>query len=352
MTQNAWTKSDRRRRPAVAMQPVEDPAAWHAEDVAGSDGWIYTLSEAEVAEIEAAVAAAEAAGTDIKEIARDDFALPGMARALAAIRDELMEGRGFAMIRGLPVAGRSRAQTAAAFWGVGAHLGEAVSQNAQGHLLGHVKDIGEDYSRARGYMTNAHMGFHNDQCDVLALLCLHPAKSGGDHRICSSVTLYNEMLKRRPDLAEALTWKFYRSRSGEIPPGETEPYVRQAAFSFHDGYFCGRGVSAAIEKGQKLPGVPPLTETQREAMAMWKAMAAELSVEIAFQPGDMFFLQNHVTLHSRGEYEDWPEPERKRHLLRLWLTTRGARPVPPEIDRYSHGIVVEGTRPTAPLDVG
>jgi hypothetical protein len=294
---------------------------------------------------------AEKRGLDIKDIRTDDFALGAFAEALGALHDELMWGRGFVMIRGLPVEGRSRARIAAAFWGVAAYLGEAVSQNGEGHLLGHVKDIGKDYAKARGYMSNAHMGFHCDQCDILALLCLHPAKSGGDHRICSSVTLYNEMLKRRPDLAQEMLWHFYRSRSGEIPPGETEPFLRQAAFYFHEGNFLGRGVSAAIEKAQSIPGVPELTSAQREAIAMWKALAEELAAVIAFQQGDMFFLQNHVTLHSRGEYEDWPDPERKRHLLRLWLTTKGERPLPPEVYSNSQGIVVPGTVLRTPLDV-
>jgi hypothetical protein len=349
MPANNFKPADRHREPAVAMQPVVEPGCWYADAVSGSENWIYTLSDAEIAAIEGAAEAAEARGADIKDITRADFALPQMADALAALK--LMWGRGFVLIRGLPVDGRSRARIAAAFWGVSTHLGTAVSQNAEGHLLGHVKDIGKDYAKVRGYMSNAHMGFHNDQCDILALLCLHPAKSGGDHRICSSVALYNEMLARRPDLAKEMLWKFYRSRSGEIPPGETNPWLRQSAFYFHEGNFLGRGVSAAIQKAQSIPGVPKLTPAQLEAIAMWKSLAAELSVGIEFQKGDMFFLQNHVTLHSRGEYEDWPEPERKRHLLRLWLTNRGERPLPPEVDSNNQGITVPGTVLCAPLDV-
>lgn len=352
MPKNRWMPSDRRREPAVPMRPLVDPAFWYAADVAGTERWIWRLSGEAAAEIEAAVSEVRRRGLDIRDIRRGDFPLPRLGPALAGIRDELMDGRGFALVRGLPVAGRSRAATAAAFWGVGTYLGTAVSQNAAGHVLGHVKDIGQDYAKARGYMTSAHMAFHNDQCDILGLLCLHPAKSGGDHRICSSVTLYNEMLKRRPDLAEALLGYFCRSRSGEIPPGETEPFVRQRVFNFHEGYFAARGVSAAIEKAQKLPGVPPLTEVQREALQMFRELAVELSVEIAFEPGDMFFLMNHVTLHSRAAFEDWPEPARKRHLLRLWITTAGARPVPDEIYRYSQGILCAGTELTAPLEAG
>ena len=169
--------------------------------------------------------------------------------------------------------------------------------------------------------------------------------------ICSSVALYNEMLRRRPDLVQVLGEQFYRSRSGEIPPGETDPWIRQPVFGFQDGYFAARGVSAAIEKAQRLPGVPPLTDLQREALQLFRDLAVELAVEIPFEQGDMFFLCNHVTLHSRTEFEDWPEPERKRHLFRLWLTTAGARPLPPEIAIRSQGVSIPGTVLTAPLDV-
>lgn len=353
LPRQTWRKGSRRREPARFMQPVIDPAAWSPADVSGSGAWIYTLKDAEIAETMDAVRAVSQRGLDIRDISRNDFALPILADGLAEIRDELMKGRGFAMIRGLPLAGLDRAEIAAAFWGIGCHMGRPISQNGQGHLLGHVKDLGGDYGHAttRGYLTNAQMAFHNDQCDILALCCLHPAKSGGDHAICSSVTLYNELLERRPDLMREFDCAFYRSRSGELPPGETEPWQRQYIFNFEQGYFAARGVGAAIVKAQDIPGVPALTGAQKEALELFRTLAVELAVEIPFEQGDIFFLTNHVTLHSRGAFEDWPDPERKRHLLRLWLDTDGARPLPPEIARQSAGVTVAGTELTVPLDV-
>jgi len=351
MTHNNWTRSEGGRRPAELGKPLVDPAGWYPADISGSDHWIYQLSAAELDEIYAAVDGVQARGLDIMHIKRDDFPLPTLGPALAEVRQELMDGRGFAMIRGIDLDRLTKPQFAAAFWGVGTHLGEALCQNRNGHMLGHVKDIGAQYGKERGYMTRAHMAFHSDQCDILSLACVHGAKSGGNHMICSSVALYNEILRRRPELAVALGGQFYRSRKGEIPPGETEPWVKQPVFGFHDGYFAARGVSAAIDLAQGLPGVPPLTDLDREALKMFRAVAPELSVEIPLDRGDLFFLCNHVTLHSRTEFEDWPEPERKRHLLRLWLTTKGARPLPPEIARRSQGVFVEGTVMVAPLDV-
>lgn len=349
---NTWTRSDRPRRPAVEGGPLVDPAEWYPEDFTGMDGaetWIYRLSDAELAEIRAAVSAVEVRGLDLLDIAAKDFPLPTLAARLGDIRAELMDGRGFALVRGLPVEDMTRPQTAAAFWGIGAHLGRAVPQNAKGHMLGHVKDIGEDYAKVRGYMTRAHMAFHADQCDILALCCLHPAKSGGTHRISSSVALYNEMLRRRPDLPAELCWPFYCTRNDEIPAGE-KPWFRQAVFNFHDGYFAARGVSARLSKAQALPGVPPFTPAQIEAMALYREIAAEQAMDIEFQRGDMSFVMNHVTLHSRTEFEDWPEPDRKRHMLRLWLST-GARPLSPKMVEYMSGICVDSTPPVAPLDV-
>jgi len=353
LPRQTWKKGSRRRAPARFMQKVIDPAGWYPDDISGSSDWIHTLNEVEIAETMDAVQAVSARDLDIRDIGRDDFSVPTLTTGLDEICDELMQGRGFAMIRGLPLDGLGRAEIAAAFWGIGRHIGRPISQNGQGHLLGHVKDLGGDYgdARTRGYLTNARMAFHNDQCDILALCCLHPAKSGGDHAICSSVTLYNELLQRRPDLMQELDYAFYRSRSGELPPGETEPWQRQRVFNFEQGYFAARGVGAAIVKAQDIPGVPALTEAQKEALELFRTLAPELSVEIPFEQGDIFLLTNHVTLHSRGAFEDWAEPDRKRHLLRLWLDTDGARPLPPEIARQSAGVTVAETTLTVPLDV-
>lgn len=351
MAHNPWRRSDTEREPAELGKKLVDPAEWYPDDVKGSDSWIYRLSEIEIAEIEDAVAGVEARGLDIKDITKADFPLQKFSAGLQDIRDELLEGRGFVLVRGLDLTRLSKPQFAAAFWGIGTYLGQALSQNAEGHLLGHVKDIGQDYAKVRGYMTRAHMALHCDQCDFLSLACFHNAKSGGEHLICSSVALYNEMLRRRPDLVERLGGQFYRNRGREIPPGETEPWIKQPIFGFKDGYFAARGVSAAIEKAQKLPGVPPLTEGDREALQMFRDIALELAVEIPFEHGDLFYLCNHVTLHSRKAFEDWPDPERKRHLLRLWLSTKGARPLPVEIAERSEGVYVEGTVLSAPVDI-
>jgi hypothetical protein len=353
VSENPWKPSARRREPAVLGKPIVESGCWYPEDLSRSEEWMYRLDQPEIDDIMDAVARVESRGIDIKDITREDFALPRFAPALADIREELLEGRGFAIIRGLPTDGMTIREHAAAFWGVSTHIGRAFSQNGYGHLLGHVTDVGSTLqsSTGRGYRSNEELGYHADGCDVTALYCVQTSKSGGLHRICSSVALYNEMLKRRPELAEALAFYFYRTRRGEIPIGETEPFFRQPVFSVKDGYFAARGASTTIMRAQDVPGVPKLTDDQAEAIEFYQDLAAELAIDIQFERGDFEYAQSHVTLHMRTAFEDWPEPERKRHLLRLWMSADGARPLVPEIKQeIDRGITVEGVELTAPLE--
>ncbi|MFB3054404.1 MAG: TauD/TfdA family dioxygenase [Alphaproteobacteria bacterium] len=350
---NPWTPSARRRKPAELGKRVEESGCWFPHEIAGTDAWLYRLHEDEIAEILEAVDHVEARGLGILDIAREDFPLPALAPPLSDIGAELKDGRGFAMIRGLPIEGRSKYQNAAAFWGISTHLGRAFSQNGAGHLLGHVCDQGSSVEsvNGRGYRSAEGLGFHADGCDVAALFVLRLAKSGGQHRICSSVALYNEMLRRRPELAQALTYHFYRTRRGEIPKGLTGAWFRQPVFSVKDGYFAARGASTTILRAANLPGVPPLTDHRREAITYYQILADELAIDIDFEPGDIEYAQSHVTLHARTPFEDWDQPERKRHLLRLWMRVDGIRPLVPEIaDEISRGITVAGVEPTAPLE--
>jgi hypothetical protein len=229
-----------------------------------------------------------------------------------------------------------------------------MSQNKHGHILGHVKDLGGDYAdqNTRGYMTRAEMRFHSDACDYVGLLCLNTAKNGGASRVASSVTVYNTMLEQRPDLARELCGDLYRSRSGELNPGE-QPWIKHPIFCFFDGYFSAFGLGAAVEKAQTLPGVPKLTPAQNEAAELYRQTVEACAADIDFQPGDIQFLNNFVTLHTRREYQDWPEPERKRHLLRLWLSDPVSRPLSRELreGRAGRGVLLRGVRLNAPLDV-
>src|SRR5215470_6626968 len=235
-----------RRIPAKPMASVVDPAGWTPETLGGVDDFAYRISARDADELIAGIAAFRRHGLPIEQVCRDNFPLHGFADVLADVRRELIDGRGIVMLRGFPVERLAREEQAIAYLGLGAYLGTAMSQNRHGHILGHVKDLGGDYadSNTRGYVTNAEMRFHSDACDYVGLLCLNAAMRGGESRVASSVTVYNRILEKRPDLAKVLCEDFYRSHSGEVNPGQ-KPYFTQPIFSFIDAYFSATGAGAA-----------------------------------------------------------------------------------------------------------
>jgi hypothetical protein len=341
------------RSNAEPMQTVVDPAGWAPEDLADVERWSYRFSSGDIDQIVAAIAHARRAGTPMADLDKSDFPLRALGDTLSDVHRELTDGRGIVILRGFPIGAFSREDTALAFIGLGTHIGNTITQNAEGHVLGHVTDLGGDYHdpNTRGYMTRAELRFHADGCDYVALLCLKPSKSGGESLVASSVTLYNRLLERRPDLVKVLCEDFYVSRIGEINPGQL-PWYLQPIFSFTEGYFSATGAGIAIDKARKLPGVPPYTPAQVEAVALYREMVSECATSIVFEPGDIQLLNNFVTLHTRREYEDWPEPGRKRHLLRLWLSDPQGRPIPHEqrIGRAGSGIQMQGVARSAPIE--
>ena len=341
---------------------VEGPSAWIGRDLRrGEDEWVYRLSAAEIGEIEAATAAVPARGLDIAEIRRGDFPLPNFGPVLDRLRDEILNGRGFVLIRGLPVEGRATADSAAAYWGIGTYLGNARSQNAKGHLLGHVRDLGLATSdpNVRTYQTTERQHFHTDSCDIVGLLCLKTAKKGGLSSITSSMAIYNVIATRRPDLVRRLFEAFPTDRRGEVPEGK-KPFFEIPVYNDHAGYLSVLYSRPYITSGQRFAEARRLSPEDIEALDMFDALAndPELRLDMELRPGDMQFLHNHTILHDRTAFEDWPEPERKRHLLRLWLAAPGARPLPPVYaERYGStsigdrgGIICPDTRLHAPLE--
>jgi len=349
--------------PAMPQKTIEGPAAWRGADIKDADDLAHLLTDAEIAELDAAVVGIVRGGIDHIAIDRHNFALPQLGKRLSQIRDEiLLKGRGFMVIRGVPVGRYSIAEAAAAFLGIGAHFGRPVSQNGKAHILGHVKDLGRriEDPNARIYQTTHKQTFHTDSADIVALLCLKTAKAGGLSRIVSSIFLYNEMFRRRPDLAAVLFEPLCFDRRGEVPAGR-KGYYETPVFHWHAGELSViYGNRYYISSAQRFPDAPRLTERQVEALDLFDALANDPSnyLDIAFRPGDIQLLHNHVILHDRTDYEDWPEPERKRHLLRLWLCPPNGRPLPAVFaDRYGGteignrgGIVLPGVRMVAPLE--
>jgi hypothetical protein len=335
------------------MRGVEGSSVWRGPQMARQDDWIVRLEAPDVAELEAALAQARARGIGIPALTRKDFPLPGLAPKLAAVLAQLESGRGFALLRGLPVERYSKADAALVYWGIGAHFGPAFAQNAQGDMLGHVRDLGADWRsdmKARGYQTRLRLPFHNDSTDVVGLLCLRSAKEGGHSLIVSSTAVHNEVLARRPDLARVLYEPWCVDRRGEESAGQ-KPWYVTPCFNRHDGRMFVRYNRTFIESAQRFPEVPRLTLLQREALDMMDALCADpaLCLDMPFEPGDMQFICNYTVLHSRGDYEDHPEPDRKRHLLRLWLRTPGFASLPPAFADRNEDMIAWQARPRAPV---
>jgi len=336
-------------------------AAWYGPEIAKDDSWTMPLSAADVAEIEAATQALVARDADIAVLKPQDFPLPTLAARLRARVDgEVLNGRGFLLLRGLPVERWSMRESATAFFGLGAHMGSARSQNGKGHVLGHVQDLGMDVNdpNVRIYQTHERQTYHTDSCDIVGLLCLKTAKSGGLSALVSSTTIFNEMRRRRPDLLKLLFQPVATDRRGEVPEGQ-KPFFEIPVFNWHQGYLTAIYQRQYIDSAQRFPEAPRHTPELIEALDMFDSLANDpaLNTFMEFKPGDVQLVHNHTMLHDRTGFEDWPEPERRRHLLRLWLAAERARPLP-EIfaQRYGQvtvgdrgGIIVRGTRLQAPL---
>ncbi len=313
----------RRDHEDVLRTPIESHAAWRGADLANSDAWIVRLTPEQIDELDRARASVRARGLALAEVGRGEFPLPTLAPVIAEWARELASGRGFLLLRGLPVARWGDDDAALIYWGIGQHLGEPGAQNPQGELLGHVVDSGENAGKPliRLYRTAATIAWHCDLADVVGLLCLRTARRGGASRIVSSVAVYNEVLRQRPDLVDRLYEPFALDTRDEEGSGK-RPFLpippcrfahEQLRTFWHSDYF---------RSALRHPEAPRWSDSENELVELYEDVANDpsLVLEMNFEPGDVQLISNHVTLHARSEYEDWPEPSRKRHLLRLWLS--------------------------------
>jgi TfdA family taurine catabolism dioxygenase TauD len=337
-------------------------AAWYGPEMAKRSDWLMPLSAADITEIESATAPLVAREADIAAITARDFPLPTLApRLKARVDEEVLNGRGFILLRGLPVERWTMRQAATAYFGLGAHIGSARSQNGKGHVLGHVRDLGlaSNDPNVRIYQTHERQTFHTDSCDIVGLLCLKTAKKGGLSALVSSTTIFNEMRRQRPDLLKLLFQPVATDRRGEVPEGR-KPFFEIPTFNWHQGYLSAIYQRQYIDSAQRFPEAPRLSPGHVEAFDMFDALTNDprLHMFMEFKPGDVQFVHNHTILHDRTAFEDWPEPLHRRHLLRLWLAAAHARPLPEVFaQRYGSvtigdrgGIIVRGTKLQAPLE--
>lgn len=343
---------------------IDIPSAWRGQEMAADPGrWLVRLTDGEIAELQHAAESFLATTREIGEITKDKFPLPRFSAHLAKLKEKLINGIGFEVIRGLPVVNYSQEVAAAIFCGVGAHLGSARSQNAAGHVLGHVRDIGADANNpnTRIYQTAERQTFHTDSSDVVGLLCVREAMEGGESLLVSTTTIYNEMLRIRPDLAGLLFEPIATDRRGEVPEGQ-KPFLEIPVLNWYAGFLTGFYQRQYIDSAQRFPDALRLTPAHVEALDLFDTLANDprLHFGMQLQPGDMQFVYNHALLHDRTGFRDWPDARQKRHLLRLWLSIAGDRPLPDCFkQRYGSieignrgGIILKDTKLNVPLDAG
>lgn len=316
------------------ITPLNDPACWTAAQLQSQQAdWHYIFSPGDLAEIDAALKRATRRNVDLAELTLDDFPLDGLAERLRGIGESLENGVGITMMRGLPVKNYSEDDLKIIFAGLGRYLGTLLPQSTKGERVGLVRDGGDKLkdTAARGTRTSDRLPFHTDRSDAIGLLCLRTAIRGGESYLVSAPALHNAILRKRPDLAEVLYQPFYHRRTAWEAGGGNDVYALPV-FTRHQGYFAARYLRHFIQTAQELPGTPRLTELQIEALDLIDSLclSPELLVRIPFEPGDIQWVNNFVTLHGRAAFDDTEEPEQKRLLYRLWLSTPNSRPLAPD----------------------
>lgn len=315
--------------------PLGGSFAWQAGTFNDSESWALQVTAQDVAEIEAAAATTKAAGLDIRNINKNDFPLPGLAARLATLRQRVLGELGFGYVRGLPVEGWDPDFRMRVYWGLSRHIGDPVPQNRNGHLIGHVIDIGTQANEVnkRLTQTNLELSFHVDSCDVVGLMCCATSMSGGESAIVSGVAVHDEMMRTRPDLCAVLYEPIPMDRRGEVPAGGNGWYA-MPLFHWHKETFTGFApVRQYVESVHRFPEAPKVTALLSEALDVFYALCADprFCLKIPFQPGDIQYLQNHVVFHGRTAYQDHPAPKLKRHLMRIWLSASDGRELPPAL---------------------
>lgn len=322
--------------------PTDTPAAWRGAALARApETWTVHLAREQAADLVRAAARARAAGKTLQTLAREDFDLPTLGAAVREWSARLDRGLGFVLLRGFPTDELGPDDAALAYLGLGLQLGTAVPQNLAGDLVCHVRDQGVPRTgpQVRLYTTREEQGFHTDGADVIGLLCLQRARSGGLSRIVSSVAIHAELRARRPELVPLLfePWAFLGEFPFELP-----------ICSVHEGRLRTFYVGWYIRDAQRAAGAKPLTGAQVELLALVEELANDpaFHLDMDLQPGDVQLLNNATILHARTAYTDDPDrpaeasgsagtnaegPRRRRHLLRLWLSPHAFSSVEPAL---------------------
>lgn len=315
----------------TSFQPLDHPAVWQGTELLSRPDWEQELTSSDREEIDAALT--KVSEQSAENFTAADFPLPTLDGKLRKIRDDLENGCGASYLRGFDVSKYSTDEAKKIFWGLMSYIGTPVSQSAEGDRIFSVRDEGFKMGeqKARGPNTSKRLSFHTDRCDVISFLTLKQAKSGGENQLVSSMYLYNEIGRRRPDLLQTLQEPFYYLRHN-VDRGNDKPWCRQPVFSIYEGHFACNFLRVLIERAAKSEDLPDLSDKQVEALDFLEDVAAEDGNHVTFrqEPGDLLLVNNWVLLHRRNEFEDFDDLDQRRHLLRIWLSMPNSRPLHPD----------------------
>ncbi|MDF1665204.1 MAG: TauD/TfdA family dioxygenase [Planctomycetota bacterium] len=319
---------------------LEHRATWQGAALLSRPDWHQSLSEELIRELRHALGQKRTQPIDGPRVLES----PKLRAFADEIRENLERGSGAVLISGFPISEFSKDEVEEFFWTLGSLMGQPLSQSALGEKIYRVRDSGFQlgHSKARGPNTRRALSFHTDRCDAIGFLCVRPAKLGGENYIASSISIHNEILRRRPDLLEVLYQPFHYQRHN-IDHGNAWPFCKQPIFSVFEGHFAANILRVLIERAHKCDEIPDLTNQQRAALDLVESIAREESFHHRFrlEAGEMFFLNNFVVFHSRSEFEDFQAQEKRRELLRIWLSMPNSRPLSPEF-RSHYGATEAG----------
>ncbi|MDP2504165.1 TauD/TfdA family dioxygenase [Oceanobacter sp. 3_MG-2023] len=311
----------------ILNKPITDPVAWKGQELIRDDSWIFHLSDESLAGVAEALALCKARGAKVPNINKEDFPVDGQLKEdIKFFCEELENGRGFMLIRGLNKMGYNEEDLAIIYYGIGLHMGTPVSQNPKGDMLGKVTSVGDPNQRdTRVYETNSYLPYHTDLSDVVGLLSIRKAKTGGLSSLVSAATVYNEVLTRHPEYIGLLYRPLYFNHLGEELPSLSP------IFSYHDGKLACRYLRKYIEDGQAIRKVS-LSKVEVEVLDLIDSIIHDntIRMDMMLEPGDIQFANNYTVMHSRTSFEDDDDPAQKRLLLRLWLKMPNARILAPE----------------------
>ncbi|KAF3404614.1 hypothetical protein DPV78_003350 [Talaromyces pinophilus] len=318
--------------PPGLPQRLSSSFVWDGNEIQGRDDWVIALTDNHLEEVDRALSHFKGLNKPVGYIDRTTFPLPGLGSRLREGSRELHFGRGFFVLRGIPVNKYTTEENIIIYAGISSYVGDLRGRqekrsptDGKAVVLSHIKDLTGKYSRENiggPASTNDKQVFHTDSGDIVSLFCLQKAAEGGESQLASIWQVYNILAESRPDLIQTLTenWIFDGFNNPNQPytarpllyyqPASTltpERLIIQYARRYFTGFLAQPRSS----------NIPPITEAQAEALDALHFLGEKHSVQLDFQKGDIQYVNNLAIFHARKGFSNAPNEE--RHLLRLWL---------------------------------